>query len=135
PATAAAGPGRRSDRTGRAWSDRTYSPGQLARLPIDVSDVNTVATLQPGVLGVRGSDSTATAFSVAGQRPTANNITMDGMSFGSGSLPQDAVRSIRVITNSYDVARGQFSGGLVACTARGGTNVPRGSFTYAQRDR
>src|SRR5207247_5614813 len=62
-------------------------------------------------------------------------FTMDGMSFGSGSLPQDGVRSIRVITNSYDVARGQFSGGLVASTTRGGTNVPQGSFTYALRDR
>src|SRR6266581_774114 len=92
-------------------------------------------TLQPVVLGIRGSDSTATAFSVAGQRPTANNITMDGMSFGSASVPQDAVRSLRVITNSYDVARGQFSGGLVASTTRGGTNLPQGAFTYALRDR
>src|SRR5256886_10333988 len=62
-------------------------------------------------------------------------ITMDGMSFGSASVPQDAVRSVRVITNSYDVARGQFSGGLVASTTRGGTNVPQGAFTYALRDR
>src|SRR5207247_10100461 len=106
-------------------SDRNYNPAQLWRLPIDVSDVNTVATLQPGVLGIRGSDSTATAFSVAGQRPTANNITMDGVSFGSGSVPQDAVRSLRVITNSYDVARRQFSGGLAASTTRARTNVPR----------
>src|SRR2546430_4921930 len=53
----------------------------------------------------------------------------------SSDLPQDAVRSIRVITNSYDVARGQFSGGLVASTTRGGTNVPQGAFTYALRDR
>src|SRR2546425_7166457 len=104
------------------------------KLPINASDLNTVATLQPGVLGIRESDSTATAFSVAGQRPTANNITLDGLSFGSGSVPQDAVRSIRVVTNAYDVARGQFSGGLIASTTRGGTNVPQGSFTYALRD-
>ncbi len=135
PVTVSARSGARSDRTGPGGNDRNYNPEQLARLPIDVSDVNTVATLQPGVLGIRGSDSTATAFSVAGQRTTANNITMDGMSFGSGSVPQDAVRSIRVITNSYDVARGQFSGGLVASTTRGGTNVPQGAFTYALRDR
>src|SRR5205807_2269126 len=79
PVTVSARSGARSDRTGPGGSDRNYNPEQLARLPIDVSDVNTVATLQPGVLGIRGSDSTATAFSVAGQRPTANNITMDGM--------------------------------------------------------
>ena len=135
PVTVSARSGSRSERAGPGGNDRNFNPEQLARTPIDVSDVNTVAALQPGVLGIRGSDSTATAFSVAGQRPTANNITLDGMSFGSGSVPQDAVRSIRVITNSYDVARGQFSGGLVASTTRGGTNVPQGSFTYALRDR
>src|SRR5436309_6770236 len=121
PVTVSARSGARSDRTGPGGSDRNYNPEQLARLAIDVSDVNTVATLQPGVLGIRGSDSPATAFSVAGQRPTPNNITMHGMSFVSRSLPQDGVRSIRVITNSYDVARAQLSRGLVASTPRGGT--------------
>ena len=125
----------RSEGAGPGSTERSLNPEQLARLPIDASDVNTVATLQPGVLGIGGSDSTPTAFSVAGQRPSANNITLDGISFGSGSVPQDAVRSIRVVTNAYDVARGQFSGGLVASTTRGGTNVPQGSFTYSLRDR
>src|SRR2546428_5206790 len=46
-------------------------------------------------------------FSVAGQRPTANRITLDGLSYGGAMVPQDAVRSTRVVTNSYDVARGQ----------------------------
>src|SRR5207237_742056 len=43
--------------------------------------------------------------------------------------------AIRVVTNSYDVARGQFSGGLVASTTRSGTNTPQGSFTTTLRDR
>src|SRR2546428_6727414 len=50
-------------------------------------------------------------------------------------VPQDAIRSTRVVTNTYDVARGQFSGGLVASTTRSGTNVPQGAFTYSGRDR
>src|SRR5207247_1131417 len=70
-----------------------------------------------------------------GHMPSPNNITMDVMSCCTWSLPQDAVRSLLVITNSYDLARGQFSGGLVASATRGGTNVPQGSFTYALRDR
>src|SRR3989441_859434 len=135
PITVSARSSARSDGAGPGSSARSFDPERLARLPINASDLNTVATLQPGVLGIRESDSTATAFSVAGQRPTANNITLDGLSFGSGSVPQDAVRSIRVVTNAYDVARGQFSGGLIASTTRGGTNVPQGSFTYALRDR
>src|SRR5207247_8508323 len=43
--------------------------------------------------------------------------------------------STRVVTSSYDAARGQFSGGLVASTTRGGKNIPQGSFTYTLRDR
>jgi len=135
PVTVSARSNTRSDAVGPGSSGRGYSPEQLARLPINASDLNTVATLQPGVLGMRETDSTVTAFSVAGQRPTANSVTLDGLSLGSGSVPQDAVRSIRVVTNVYDVARGQFSGGLITSTTRGGTNVPQGSFTYALRDR
>ena len=135
PVTVSASSNSRSERAGPGATERNLNPEHLTRLPIDVSDVNAVATLLPGVLGIRESDSTATAFSVAGQRPTANNLTLDGLSFGSGSVPQDAVRSIRVVTSGYDVARGEFSGGLVASTTRGGTNVPQGGFTYALRDR
>jgi hypothetical protein len=116
-------------------TERNLNPEQLARLPIDASDLNTLATLAPGVVGIAGTDTTDAAFSVAGQRTTANNVTLDGLSFGSGSVPQDAIRNTRVITNTYDVARGQFSGGLVASTTRSGTNVPQGSFTYTLRDR
>jgi len=115
--------------------DRTLNPEQVARLPIDASDLNTLATLVPGVVGIGETDSTSAQFSVAGQRPTANDITLDGMTFGSGTVPQDAIRSTRVVTSTYDIARGQFSGGIVASTTRSGTNVAQGSFTYTLRDR
>src|SRR5438309_4185060 len=116
-------------------TERNLAPEVIARLPIDASDLNTLATLAPGVVGIGETDSTSAAFSVAGQRSTANNITLDGLSFGSGNVPQDRLRTMRVVTSTYDVARGQFSGGLVASTTRSGTNVPQGSFTYALRDR
>ncbi len=116
-------------------TERNLAPEVIARLPIDASDLNTLATLAPGVVGIGETDSTSAAFSVAGQRSTANNVTLDGLSFGSGNVPQDALRTTRVVTSTYDVARGQFSGGLVASTTRSGTNVPQGSFTYALRDR
>src|SRR5437764_64824 len=116
-------------------TERNLAPEVIARLPIDASDLNTLATLAPGVVGIGETDSTSAAFSVAGQRSTANNVTLDGLSFGSGNVPQDALRTTRVVTSTYDVARGQFSGGLVASTTRSGTNVPQGLFTYALRDR
>ncbi len=115
-------------------TERQLSPEQVARLPIDPTDFNILATLVPGVVGLEGTDSTSAAFSVAGQRPSANAIQLDGLTFGGASVPQEAIRSTRVVTNTYDVARGQFSGGLVASTTRSGTNVVQGNSTYTLRD-
>ena len=114
---------------------QSLSPEQMTRLPIDATDLNAVAALAPGVLPIAATDSTTTAFSVAGQRSTANYVTLDGMSFGQGTVPQDALRSTRVITTTYDVARGEFSGGLVTSTTKSGTSIPQGSFTAGLRDR
>jgi len=125
----------RAESVGRGATGQGLSRDEVARLPTDASDLNTVATLAPGVLAIGGGDTSTAGFSVAGQRPTANNVTLDGMSLGSGEVPQDAVRAVRVVTSSYDVARGQFSGGLVTSTTRSGTNTPQGSFTATLRDR
>jgi len=113
---------------------QNLNPEVMERMPLDASDLNVLATLAPGVVGLGSTDSTDAAFSVAGLRPTANEVTLDGLQFGSGSVPQDGIRSTRVITSTYDVARGEFSGGLVASTTRGGTNTPAGSWTYTLRD-
>jgi hypothetical protein len=115
--------------------ERAMNTDQAARLPIDASDLTQLALTAPGVVSIAGSDSTAAGFSVGGLAPSANNITLDGLSFGSASVPQEAVRTSRVITSGYDVSRGQFSGGLVSSTTRGGTNTPQGNFTYSLRDR
>ncbi len=114
--------------------ERVVTPEQLARLPVDASDLNLIALLAPGVVAVAGDDSTAAGFSVAGQRPSSNATTLDGASFGATTIPQEALRATRVITNSYDVARGQFSGGQVSMTSRGGTNISQGSMSWSLRD-
>ena len=114
-------------------TERALTGEQLLRLPIDASDPNSIAALSAGVVGLAGSDSTSAGFSVAGQRADQNLVTLDGLSFG-GTVPAEAVRSTRVITSTYDVARGQFTGGQVASTSRGGTNDLAGSFAYALRD-
>jgi len=123
------------ERLGPGATGRDLRSEAMSRLPIAASDLTALATLAPGVVGIAETDSTRPAFSVAGQRPTANRVTLDGLSFGGVMVPQDAIRSTRVVTNTYDVARGQFSGGLVASTTRSGTNVPQGAFTYNARDR
>ncbi|HET7458374.1 MAG TPA: carboxypeptidase-like regulatory domain-containing protein, partial [Gemmatimonadaceae bacterium] len=114
---------------------RQLSGEQLARLPVDPSDPNAVALLAPGVVAVSGTDTTAAGFSVAGQRPDQNSVTLDGISFASAiAVPQEAIRNTRVVTSTYDVARGQFTGGIVQTTTRGGTNDVAGSASYSLRD-
>ncbi len=115
--------------------ERAINTDQAARLPIDAGDLLQLALLAPGLVAIPGSDSTAGAFSVAGLTPDANNVTLDGMSFGSAQLPQEAVRNSRVQTSNFDVSRGQFSGGLISSTSRGGSNNMQGNFTYSLRDR
>src|SRR5881227_1615939 len=107
-----AAPTGQGDRPGPGSVERTLTGEQLARLPIDPTDLAALAALTPGVVAISGSDSTAAAFSVAGQRPDQNQVTLDGLSFlGGTNVPTEAVRQTRVITNTYDVARGQFTGG------------------------
>lgn len=92
----------------------------LIRFPLTPGDLNAVATLVPGVVGVAGGDSSAASFSVSGQPANQNNVTLDGSSFLFGTVPQNSVRAVRVITNAYDPARGQFTGGQVATTTISG---------------
>jgi len=122
------------DRPTAGSVERNLSAAQLDRLPVDKGDLAEVATLVPGVIGTAGTDSTPAAFSIAGQPTNQNQITLDGLSFGSGSVPAEAVRATRVITSTYDVGRGQFTGGQVASTTRGGTNNVQGVVSYALRD-
>lgn len=122
-----------ADRPTPGTEERVLTGEQLYRLPVDASDPTALAGLAAGVVTFGGTDSSAAAFSVAGQRVDQNQVTLDGLSFGSGSVPQEAVRSSRVITSTYDVARGQFSGGQVSSTTRSGTNELQGSLGYDLR--
>lgn len=122
-----------ADRPTPGTEERVLTGDQLFRLPVDASDPTALAGLTAGVVTLGGTDSSASAFSVAGQRVDQNQITLDGLSFGSGSVPQEAVRSSRVITSTYDVARGQFTGGQVSSTTRSGTNQLQGSIGYDLR--
>ena len=115
-------------------SERAFSPDQLARLPVDPTDLASLVSLVPGVLPISGTDSTASSFSVAGLGPDANAVTLDGLLFGNTTVPQEGLRQTRVVTSTYDVSRGQFSGGLVASTTRSGSNIVQGSGMYQLRD-
>jgi hypothetical protein len=106
----------------------------LERLPVSVGDLAGLAALTPGVIPTAGNDSTPASFSVAGQPANQNNVTVDGSSFLFGSLPQDAVRAVRVVTNAYDVSRGQFTGGQIATTTKSGTHDFQGTATVNRQE-
>ncbi|HEX8213545.1 MAG TPA: TonB-dependent receptor [Longimicrobium sp.] len=134
--------------TAAGGTERTLSGETVNRLPLEDNDPARIATLSPGVVAVTQGDSSEArgSFSVAGQRAALNQVTLDGASFtsalsggqsGGGSplgIPQEGVRGTQVITNTYDVARGQFSGGQVALTTRRGSNQFNGSLQYQLRD-
>jgi hypothetical protein len=115
-------------------TERAFSPELVGRLPLEDNDLNLLATLVPGVVGLAATDSTAAAFSVAGLRSDANAVTLDGLNISTSSLPQEGLRATRIVTSTYDVSRGAFSGGLVAATTRGGANIVQGASSYALRD-
>ena len=115
-------------------TERNLNPNLVNRLPVDAGDLTALAALAPGVIQVPGTDTTKASFNVAGQPSNQNSITLDGLSFGAGSVPSEAIRNTRVVTSTYDVARGQFTGGQVASTTRGGTNNMQGAVSYSLRD-
>jgi hypothetical protein len=115
-------------------TERNINPNLVNRLPVEAGDLTALAALAPGVIQVPGTDTTKASFNVAGQPANQNSITLDGLSFGAGSVPSEAIRNTRVVTSTYDVARGQFTGGQVASTTRGGTNNVQGAFSYSHRD-
>ena len=108
---------------------RTLSGDQALKMPIDAGDLAALAALAPGVILTGGTDSTAATFSVAGQSAASNTYVVNGVTTTSSSVPQDAVRTTRVTTNNYDVSKGNFSGGMVSVTTKGGSNRVSGSLS------
>src|SRR5256886_13582135 len=123
------------ERVGPGAVGRSLSADQVARLPVDALDLRTVATLVPGVLALAATDSTEADFSVAGQRPTANAITLDGLSLGGGARAPEAIPPTPGVTSSTHAAPGPVSRGLAPPATPTGQHHPPGSFTYTLRDR
>ena len=122
-------------RTSAGETSRSLTGDQAMRLPIDAGDLAMLAALAPGVILTAGTDSTAATFSVAGQSAAGNTYVVNGQTTTSSTVPQDAVGRTRVITNSYDVARGNFSGGMVQVTTKGGSNRVSGSLSSGLQDK
>jgi Carboxypeptidase regulatory-like domain len=121
----------RHDSVAAGGTGRTLLQDRITELPLDAAgDLAAIAALAPGVIATPGTDTTAAAFSVGGQRTTQNHVSLDGLTFAAGQVPRDAIRETKVVTSTYDVSKGQFSGGEVASATRSGTNSMQGSLSY-----
>lgn len=115
----------RRERQSPAEQSARWSTFLSEQYPVDASDTREVATLTAGVLRVGPTGD----LSIAGQSPSQNRATVDGASHDAGALPTEAVRSAGVVANTFDVARGQFSGGQLISTTIAGTNNWGGAFS------
>lgn len=88
--------------------------------PDQEGDIAALAATVPGVTLTPGG---IEAFGTGAEQTVT---TLNGLTFGGGTLPRDATTSVRVQASPWDPARGGFGGALVATTV-----APGGRF--AQR--
>jgi hypothetical protein len=95
------------------------SANQLRREALQGEDLSDLATRGSGGTRVPGSEG---GVSFAGQSPDQTRATLDGASLEGDAVPREAIRGAAAVTNSYDVARGQFTGGQLAVQTQRGEN-------------
>ncbi|HEY4320771.1 MAG TPA: carboxypeptidase-like regulatory domain-containing protein [Gemmatimonadales bacterium] len=81
----------------------------------DPSDLNDLTKQLAGVVD-RGDS----GYSVVGASPSGNRTVVDGMDFGGGALPRDAIGMASLTTSSAAPSSGQFSGGQLTVISRAG---------------
>ena len=103
------------------------------------------ATLVPGTLSqMRGNTELLqiSDFTVNGQRPNSNNITIDGVSnidtgdngHNMATTNIDAVAEFKILTNAYQAEYGRAAGGQVQVVTKSGTQSFHGSgYWYGRR--
>src|SRR6202171_6196831 len=123
-------------------------------LPLNGRDWTQLATLQPGVTGVRveagasnrGNRGYGTLLSISGHQPFENNYRLNGVSindYSNGSpgsslgvnLGVDAVPEFSVLTSNYTAEYGRASGGVINGITKSGTNGFHGDAYYFMRDK
>ncbi len=149
-------------RTEDANIDNTISRAEILRLPQVGRDPYELARLTPGVFGdgARGSNGDATGLpnspgpggsnssifqtenqvpiSANGQRVSANNFQIDGVSVnsqtnGGGAVitpSQEAVKEVTITSSSYSAEDGRNSGATIKVVSQNGTNDYHGSAFF-----
>jgi len=134
----------RGERRKPPSSDNTFSDGAGPGTTTDfvsltngltgdvTGDLTAALSMIPGVTVIpdpNGGLPTISAYGLSGQ----NAAVLNGMSFGSGSVPRDGLR-LSAVTNSYDPSIGGFAGVLTSLRFPGGSNFPSRSIHYSEDD-
>jgi hypothetical protein len=103
----------------------------------------TFTSLVPGIVpGTNMAPTAADGFTVNGQRPNSNNVTIDGVANidtgnNGGNMADtniDAVAEFKVLTNAYQAEYGRAVGGQVQVVTKSGTQAFHGSgYWYGRR--
>ena len=121
----------------------------VKELPLNGRDWTQLATLEPGVAGIRtqvalstgpdrGNRGYGSQLTISGGRPAQNNYRLDGVSINDYSngapgsvlganLGVDAVEEFSVLTSNYSAEYGRTSGGVVNAITRSGSNALHGT--------
>ena len=134
----------RGERRKPASTDNTFTDGAGPGTTTDfvsltngltgdvTGDLTAALSMIPGVTVIpdpNGGLPTISAFGLTGQ----NTALLNGMSFGSGSVPRDGLR-LSAVTNTYDPSVGGFAGVLTSLRFPGGSNFPTRSIHYSEDD-
>jgi hypothetical protein len=134
----------------RMGATSSVSQRTIEALPTVQRSLYDFARTNP-VFSTYSPDTTATVLSVAGRNPRYNNISIDGSVnndvFGladSGTpggqaetqpIQLDAVQEIQLVTSSFDVRQGGFTGGSLNVITRSGSNAFSGNvYGYTSSD-
>jgi hypothetical protein len=117
---------------------------QLRELPTVTRDPYDLVTLSGNLTQLNNPNSVVPrdpAYAINGQRPTANNVQLDGgehivnytTSLGQ-RIPLEGVQEIQVITNGFPAEYGRVGGGIINLATRQGSNDFHGSLYEFHRN-
>ena len=135
----------------------TIGSAKIASMPVNGRSYTDLLALQPGVTPASSKQPGAVVMSgcasappsgdlspgdvsVGGQRETANGFVVNGSSvqetfnmFAAVIPNLDSIREFRILTSNFDAEYGNFSGGQIVVTTKGGENEVHGSaFEFAR---
>jgi hypothetical protein len=132
--------------TGSSIRTNTVDEEAIRNLPINGRRFQDFLTLTP----TAQVDTSRGQISFAGQRGINSNVSIDGADYNQPffggirggersnnafTVPQEAIQEFQVIASGYSAEFGRSTGGIVNAITKSGTNNPRGSLFYLNRNK